>query len=184
MRLLARGRRRCARCRLRMGLWRRGRWRRWAHRLSHRRRWRWCRMRRLSRCWRWRRGGMCGRCGHRRRGSRRVRRWRRGGLRRRGMGRRRRRCCRMRRRRRGRLLMRRRAGWRCTSTRPLRLARRRLTVRGLLRPSIRADFALRLRHHERSGLRLRSGACHLHRRQSGRRKQHKAKFSHVISFPM
>jgi hypothetical protein len=53
----------------------------------------------------------------------------------------------------------------------------------LPRASIGADFALRLRHHERRGLRMRSGACHLQRRQRGRCKQQETKFGHVISGP-
>jgi hypothetical protein len=70
----------------------------------------------------------------------------------------------------GRLLMWRSAGRR--SAGPLRLAGGRLsTMRRLLRPPIRADFALlRLRHHQRGGLCLRSEARHLHRRHGGRRK--------------
>ena len=62
-----------------------------------------------------------------------------------------------------RLLMRRCAG-------VLRLTGRRLAMRRLLRPSVRADFALRLCHHERGSMRLRSRACYMHRRHSGRRK--------------
>jgi hypothetical protein len=66
--------------------------------------------------------------------------------------------------------MRRSGGW--CGARALRLTGRGLaTMRGLLRPPIRADFALlRLRHHQRRGLRLRSEARHLHRRHGGRRK--------------
>jgi hypothetical protein len=69
-----------------------------------------------------------------------------------------------------------------------RLTRRPLSagwlpaMRRLLRPSIGADFARRLRNYQR-GLRMRCHARHLHRRQRGRRKQHETKFGHVILFP-
>ena len=196
MQLRTHGGRRCIRCRLRMDLRLRDRWRCGTCRLpcgrgwrrgrtrglSCSRRWRRRRMRRLSGRRRWGCGRMCGwRCDGRRR-SRRSR-WRRcGSRRRRDMGRWRRGCCRMRRGRRRRCGgMRRRAGRR--RARPLRLAGRRLAVRGLLRPTIGADFALRLRHHERGGLCVQWRACHLHRRQGGRRKQEETKFGHVISFP-
>jgi hypothetical protein len=38
-------------------------------------------------------------------------------------------------------------------------------------------FAL-LRHHDRRALRVRGGACKLHRRESGGGKQNEAKFGH------
>jgi hypothetical protein len=55
-------------------------------------------------------------------------------------------------------------------------------MRRLLLP-IGATFALRLRHYQRRGLRVRFEARHLHCRQRGRRKQQKSKFGHMISVP-
>lgn len=88
-------------------------------------------------------------------------------------------------RRRGRRGGRRRGPRRCW---PRLLCRRWRSLRRLLGFSVRTDFAL-LRHDQRRGLRrrglclrrglrMRCGACQLHRAQRGCRKQHKTEFGH------
>lgn len=117
--------------------------------------------------------------------GRRGRRWRRRACR---CGSRRRRGGRMwrcsRRRRCGRCLgcSRWRRGRRCRVRSGRRCLRRFL--RWLLRFSVRAQFWLGLRDHERRrALRMRCGACELHRSQSRGGKQHEAKIGHVVKFP-
>ncbi len=79
--------------------------------------------------------------------------------------------------------MRRRRCARRRSARPSRRLSRRRTLRWLLRLAVGADLALRLRDDQRRGLCMRCGTCKLHRGESSRRKQHKTKFGHGISFP-
>ncbi len=135
----------------------RGRSRRRRRRLGSCGRWRWWRLMRR----RWRRCRRARRCRRRRRRCRRMRRCdrgrRRGGTR--GSGRRL--YCRWRRR----LGSGRRLG---------------LSLRRRLRFSIGPDLALRLslRDHGRRGLRLRRGACELHRGEGRRGEQHEAKLGH------
>jgi len=134
--------------------------------------------------WRGRRGRSVWRLCRRRSGA--LRRGRRGrsGSRCRSCGRRRRRCGPGRRcgRRCGALRggccgrCRVRWGWRAFRRRSLWWS----ALRGLLGFSIGTEFRvrLRLRHHQRCGLRVRWRAHELHRRQSCRGKQHEPKFCH------
>lgn len=118
--------------------------------------------------WRW------GRSMRRRRRRRRGMRWRRRRCRMRSL---RRRCSRM------RSLRRRRSRWlRRLSRSALRrwlttLRRRSLFLFVLL------GFTLLLRHHHWCALRMRGRACKLHRSESGRGKQHEAKFCHDVVDP-